>query len=122
MQRPQTEKTCTCLVTAELALPLRLTFAFALSSPLTDMQKRAVVLEPDDKKALSLLQQVQAINKLKESKRKEKKAETKEKRQKKLAKSAEGKAEKEKEGKKEFFRAAENKKQTEARKRQKTKE
>ncbi|ORY85315.1 hypothetical protein BCR35DRAFT_302769 [Leucosporidium creatinivorum] len=96
MQRPQTEKTY--------------------------MQKRAVVLEPDDKKALSLLQQVQAINKLKESKRKEKKAETKEKRQKKLAKSAEGKAEKEKEGKKEFFRAAENKKQTEARKRQKTKE
>lgn len=104
---------------------LSLCSALTFSNPLpraTDMQKRAVVLEPDDKKALSLLQQVQAINKLKESKRKEKKAETKEKRQKKLAKSAEGKAEKEKEGKKEFFRAAENKKQTEARKRQKTKE
>lgn len=86
------------------------------------MQKRAVVLEPDDKKALSLLQQVQAINKLKESKRKEKKAETKEKRQKKLAKIGEGRAEKEKASKAEHFRAAENKKQTEARKRQKTRD
>lgn len=86
------------------------------------MQKRAVVLEPDDKKALSLLQQVQAINKVKESKRKEKKLETKAKRAKTLAKSAEGKAEKEKEDKAEFFRAQENKKQTEARKRQKTRD
>jgi ribosome biogenesis protein BMS1 len=85
------------------------------------MQKRAVVLEPDDKRALSLLQQVQAISKDKIAKRKEKKAETKGKRAKKLAKSDEGKAEREKADKAEFFRAAENKKQSESRKRQKTK-
>jgi ribosome biogenesis protein BMS1 len=34
------------------------------------MQKRAVVMEPEEKKALALLQQIQAISRDKESKRK----------------------------------------------------
>jgi hypothetical protein len=50
------------------------------------MQKRAVVMEPDEKKAISLLQQIQAISRDKESKRKEAKGAKKLERQKKLAK------------------------------------
>ena len=89
--------------------------------PDADLQKRAVVLEPDAKRALSLLQQIQAISKDKIEKRKVKKTETKEKRAKKLAKSDEGRKEREKVDKAEHFRKAENKKQSEARKRQRTK-
>ena len=55
------------------------------SSP-ADMQKRAVVMEPEEKKALALLQQIQAISRDKESKRKESKQAHKAERQKKLAK------------------------------------
>lgn len=88
---------------------------------IADLQKRAVVLEPDAKRALSLLQQIQAISKDKIEKRKVKKTETKEKRAKKLAKSDEGRKEREKVDKAEHFRKAENKKQSEARKRQRTK-
>ncbi|GAA5902213.1 hypothetical protein JCM6882_006730, partial [Rhodosporidiobolus microsporus] len=51
----------------------------------TYMQQRAVVLEPEEKKALSLLQQIQAISRDKDQKRKEAKAEKKEVRAKKLA-------------------------------------
>lgn len=51
-----------------------------------DLQKRAVVMEPEEKKALALLQQVQAISRDKESKRKESKQAHKAERQKKLAK------------------------------------
>ncbi|KDE08217.1 hypothetical protein MVLG_01484 [Microbotryum lychnidis-dioicae p1A1 Lamole] len=86
----------------------------------TYMQKRAVVMEPDEKQALSLLQQIQAISRDKLAKRKEKKAETKEKRQKKLAKIDAGRAEKEKEKKQEHFKMQENKKQAQERKRQRT--
>ncbi|KAM0747297.1 DUF663-domain-containing protein, partial [Meredithblackwellia eburnea MCA 4105] len=74
----------------------------------TYMQKRAVVLEPEDKKALSLLQQITAINKAKVAKRKEKKADTKEKRKRKLEKEDAARGEREKADKKEHFRKAGN--------------
>ncbi|GAA5871786.1 hypothetical protein JCM3774_000299 [Rhodotorula dairenensis] len=69
----------------------------------TYLQKRAVVMEPEEKKALALLQQVQAISRDKESKRKESKQAHKAERQKKLAKDAEKRGEREKREKQEFF-------------------
>lgn len=39
------------------------------------MTKRAVVLEPEEKRALGLLQQIQAVSRQKEAKRKDKQAE-----------------------------------------------
>ncbi|BGP12897.1 hypothetical protein JCM10213_005150 [Rhodosporidiobolus nylandii] len=69
----------------------------------TYMQKRAVVMEPEEKKALSLLQQVQAISRDKEAKRKEAKAGKKEERQKKLAKADALRGEREKKEKAEHF-------------------
>ncbi|KAK4054878.1 Glycoside hydrolase 2 (Mannanase, beta-galactosidase) [Microbotryomycetes sp. JL201] len=80
----------------------------------TYMQQRAVVMEPDDKKALALLQQVQAISRDKEQKRKEKKAETKAQRAKKLAKEDATRAEKDKAKKQEHFKQEEFKKQAKA--------
>ncbi|GAA6005712.1 hypothetical protein JCM10207_005304 [Rhodosporidiobolus poonsookiae] len=71
----------------------------------TYMQKRAVVMEPDEKKALSLLQQIQAISRDKEAKRKDAKAEKKAERQKKLAKEDAKRGEREKRDKAEFFAA-----------------
>ena len=70
----------------------------------TYLQKRAVVMEPDDKRAVSLLQQIQAINKAKIVKRKDKKVEKKVERKKKIDKSDEGRAEREKADKKEHFK------------------
>ncbi|KAI5478527.1 ribosome biogenesis protein BMS1 [Pseudohyphozyma bogoriensis] len=88
----------------------------------TYMQKRAVVLEPEDKRALSLLQQAAAIRKATDTKRKEKKAETKEKRRKKLDKADEARGEREKADKKDHHkRKGIEKKTNEARKRQRTK-
>ncbi|BGP53064.1 hypothetical protein JCM8202_004148 [Rhodotorula sphaerocarpa] len=69
----------------------------------TYMQKRAVVMEPEEKKALALLQQVQAISRDRESKRKESKQAHKAERAKKLAKDAEKRGEREKREKQEFF-------------------
>ncbi|KWU45367.1 GTP binding protein [Rhodotorula sp. JG-1b] len=69
----------------------------------TYLQKRAVVMEPEEKKALALLQQIQAISRDKESKRKESKQAHKAERQKKLAKDAEKRGEREKREKQEFF-------------------
>ncbi|GAA5897424.1 hypothetical protein JCM8208_003268 [Rhodotorula glutinis] len=69
----------------------------------TYLQKRAVVMDPEEKKALSLLQQVQAISRDKESKRKEAKQANKAERAKKLAKEDAKRGEREKEDKKEFF-------------------
>ncbi|KAM0793215.1 hypothetical protein ACM66B_000683 [Microbotryomycetes sp. NB124-2] len=80
----------------------------------TYMQQRAVVMEPDDKKALALLQQVQAISRDKEQKRKEKKLETKAARAKKLAKQDASQAEKDKAKKQEHFKQEEFKKQSKA--------
>lgn len=81
------------------------------------MQKRAVVLEADDKKALSLLQQITAVNKAKIAKRVEKKTETKEKRRKKLDKSDEARGEREKVDKAEHFKKQGNKEASAKRKR-----
>ncbi|BGP21794.1 Glycoside hydrolase 2 (Mannanase, beta-galactosidase) [Rhodotorula toruloides] len=71
----------------------------------TYLQKRAVVMEPDEKKALSLLQQIQAISRDKDAKRKEAKQARKVERAKKLAKSDEKRGEREKKEKQEFFAA-----------------
>lgn len=68
-----------------------------------DMQKRAVVMEPEEKKALALLQQAQAIQRAAATKRAEAKSEKKEVRQKKLDKISEKRGDKEKLEKKEFF-------------------
>jgi len=70
----------------------------------TYLQKRAVVMEAGEKQAVALLQQIQAINKDKIAKRKDKKAATKEVRAKKLAKADEGREEREKEDKKAHFK------------------
>ncbi|GAA5902639.1 hypothetical protein JCM5296_000729 [Sporobolomyces johnsonii] len=69
----------------------------------TYMQKRAVVMEPEEKKALSLLQQVQAISRAKDAKRKESKQAHKTERAKKLAKEDEKRGEREKRDKNEYF-------------------
>ncbi|POY71498.1 hypothetical protein BMF94_5811 [Rhodotorula taiwanensis] len=69
----------------------------------TYMQKRAVVMEPEEKKALALLQQIQAISRDKESKRKESKQAHKAERAKRLEKDAEKRGEREKREKQEFF-------------------
>ncbi|GJN91752.1 hypothetical protein Rhopal_004775-T1 [Rhodotorula paludigena] len=71
----------------------------------TYMQKRAVVMDTDEKKALSLLQQVQAISRDKEAKRKDSKAANKAERAKKLAKEDAKRGEREKKDKQEFFAA-----------------
>ena len=84
------------------------------------MQKRAVVLEADDKKALSLLQQITAINKAKVAKRKEKKTETKEKRKRKLDKEDEGREEREKVDRKAHFKKQGNDAKSADKKRRRT--
>lgn len=82
MQAPQQQKTCEpFLRSASVSQSLTI-----FSPRPTDMQKRAVVMEPEEKKALALLQQIQAISRDKESKRKESKQAHKAERQKKLAK------------------------------------
>lgn len=83
----------------------------------TYLQKRAVVLEADDKKAVSILQQIQAINKAKLVKRKDKKDEKKVERKKKMDKVDEGRAERDKEGKKEHHKRKGNEEKTEAKRR-----
>ncbi|KAK4058061.1 Glycoside hydrolase 2 (Mannanase, beta-galactosidase) [Microbotryomycetes sp. JL221] len=78
----------------------------------TYMQQRAVVMEPDDKRALALLQQVQAISRDKEQKRRDKKLETKTKRAKTLAKQDSQQQEKDKLKKQEHFKQEEIKKKS----------
>jgi len=70
----------------------------------TYMAKRAVVMEPEDKKALALLQQMRAVRKEQVVKRKEKKREKLAERVKKVQREAEKKGEKDKERKKEVMR------------------
>ncbi|KAG5640636.1 hypothetical protein DXG03_007706 [Asterophora parasitica] len=72
----------------------------------TYLQKRAVVMEPEEKKAVALLQQIRALRKDQVSRRKEKKDEKKAERKKKLAKEDALKGEKEKEKRKEYMRVA----------------
>lgn len=80
----------------------------------TYLQKRVVVMEPEEKKAVALLQQIRALRKDQVVRRKEKKVEKKAERQKKLAKEEERKGEKEKERRKEAMRAAGQKSKREA--------
>ncbi|KAG6844375.1 hypothetical protein H0H87_007367 [Tephrocybe sp. NHM501043] len=72
----------------------------------TYLQKRAVVMEPEERKAVALLQQIRALRKDQVVRRKEKKDEKKVERQKKLAKEEAFKSEKEKEKRKEYMRVA----------------
>ena len=80
----------------------------------TYMQKRAVVMEPEEKKALALLQQMRALRKDQVARRKEKQNERKEVHRKKVAKEEAKAHEKEKERRKEYMRAAGMKSKREA--------
>ena len=71
---------------------------------LTYMQKRAVVLSEEERKAIGLLQQVQAIQKAKVAKRQEKKTESRVARAKKIEKDVSKREEKSKEEKREHYR------------------
>lgn len=70
----------------------------------TYLQKRAVVMEPEERKAVALLQQMRALRKDKVAKRKEKKEERKVERRKKLEKEETRRDERDKEKKKEVMR------------------
>lgn len=70
----------------------------------TYLQKRAVVMEPEEKKAVALLQQMRALRKDQITRRKEKKAEKKTERAKKMEKEGAKRNEKEKEKKKDIMR------------------
>ncbi|TFK48648.1 DUF663-domain-containing protein [Heliocybe sulcata] len=72
----------------------------------TYMQKRAVVMEPEEKKAVALLQQIRALRKDQVQRRKEKQHERKEVRRKKAEKEEKGREEKDREKRKEVMRVA----------------
>ncbi|KAI5118869.1 hypothetical protein M0805_005311 [Coniferiporia weirii] len=72
----------------------------------TYLQKRAVVMEPEEKRAVALLQQVRALRKDQVARRREKQEERRVMHRKKVAKEEERKGEKEKEKRKEYMRAA----------------
>ncbi|KAF8208775.1 hypothetical protein K438DRAFT_1930352 [Mycena galopus ATCC 62051] len=80
----------------------------------TYMQKRAVVMEPEERKAVALLQQIRALRKDQVARRKEKKNEKKVEHRKKVEKAEEKKADKVKERKKEVMRATGRKSKREA--------
>ncbi|KAJ7175704.1 GTP binding protein [Mycena filopes] len=80
----------------------------------TYMQKRAVVMEPEERKAVALLQQIRALRKDQVARRKEKKNEKKAVHHKKVEKEEERKGEKVKERKKEVMRATGRKSKREA--------
>ncbi|KAF5360824.1 hypothetical protein D9756_004571 [Leucocoprinus leucothites] len=70
----------------------------------TYLQKRAVVMEPEEREAVALLQQMRALRKDKVVKRKEKKEEKKEERKKRLEKEEGRREERERERKKDVMR------------------
>ena len=72
----------------------------------TYIQKRAVVLEPEEKNAIALLQQIRALRKDQVARRKEKQSERKEVHRKKAEKEEAEKSEKDKEKRKEYMRVA----------------
>jgi ribosome biogenesis protein BMS1 len=80
----------------------------------TYLQKRAVVMEPEERKAIALLQQMRALRKDQMTRRKEKKDEKKAERQKKMEKEVMRYSEKEKEKRKDYMRIAgqKNKRET----------
>ncbi|KIM88998.1 hypothetical protein PILCRDRAFT_84827 [Piloderma croceum F 1598] len=80
----------------------------------TYMQKRAVLLEPEEKKAIALLQQIRALRKDQVVRRKEKQNERKEVHRKKAEKEEAKKTEKEKEKRKDYMRVAGQKSKREA--------
>ena len=80
----------------------------------TYMQKRAVVLEPEEKKAIALLQQIRALRKDQVAKRKVKQSERKDIHRKKVEKEEAKKSEKEKAKRKEYMRVAGQKSKREA--------
>lgn len=82
----------------------------------TYLQKRAVVMEPEEKKAIALLQQIRALRKDQVAKRKEKQGERKAAHREKVAKEEAKKGEKDKEKRKEYMRAAGMKSKREAEK------
>ena len=80
----------------------------------TYLQKRAVVMEPEEKKAVALMQQIRALRKDQVARRQAKKSEEWVKRHKKLEKEEAKKVEKDKERKKEVMRIAGQKSKREA--------
>lgn len=78
--------------------------AMKAQSAKTYMQQRAVVMEPEEKKAVALLQQIRALRKDRVVRRKEKQHERKEVHRNKVAKEEALKGEKEKEKRKEIMR------------------
>lgn len=72
----------------------------------TYLQKRAVVMEPEEKKAVALMQQLRALRKDQVVKRREKKAEKRAEHEKKVAKEEEKKGDKDKERRKGQMRIA----------------
>ncbi|KAG2060666.1 DUF663-domain-containing protein [Suillus hirtellus] len=80
----------------------------------TYMQKRAIVLEPEEKKAIALLQQIRALRKDQIVRRREKQQVRKETHRKKIQKDEAKDAEKEREKKKVYMRAAGMKSKREA--------
>ena len=82
----------------------------------TYLQKRAIVMEPEEKKAITLLQQMRALRKDKIARRKEKKAGKAAEKAKKVEREEKRKGEKEKEKKKEVMRiiGQKNKREVEA--------
>ncbi|KZT64267.1 DUF663-domain-containing protein [Daedalea quercina L-15889] len=72
----------------------------------TYLQKRAVVLEPEEKKAIALLQQIRALRKDQVARRKEKQEQRRAAHRQKVEKEEAKKSEKEKEKRKEYMKAA----------------
>lgn len=72
----------------------------------TYMQKRAVVMEPEERKAVALLQQIRALRKDRLSRRKEKQEERRAVHRQKVQKEKEEKEDKESESRKEYMRIA----------------
>jgi ribosome biogenesis protein BMS1 len=72
----------------------------------TYLQKRAVVLSPEEKQAMGLLQQISAVQRLKTAQRAEKQGERRKEKQKVMAKGNDLKEEREKRERKEHFRTA----------------
>ena len=80
--------------------------AMKAQSKKTYMARRAVIMEPEEKRAVALLQQIRALRKDQVSRRKEKQNERKAVRRKKAEKEEAVRAEKGKEKKKEIMRVA----------------
>ncbi|KAF9474527.1 DUF663-domain-containing protein [Pholiota conissans] len=80
----------------------------------TYLQKRAVVMEPEERKAVALMQQIRALRKDQIARRHEKKEEKKAERAKRLEKEEAKKGEREKERKKDVMRMAGQKSKREA--------